>query len=585
MFIANRANLIECGTSVPTRQTGISLSAPRHHSGQHRDSDMILSIGLPLLLLSFLLRAIIRRYLSRSISHLAGPAPGPWLVGNIPELLRPDNVGEAEFAWIKKYGTAMKIKGAFGVDVLFIADPKAMQYIFNTAGYNFPRNPQAVAMSKLIVGPGILFAQGAEHARHRKIMNPAFSYSSLRLFVPIFRNISEKTVAKWKDAVAQSGGLSTVIDIPSWLARTTLDAIGRAAFDHDFAAIDEKEDELSVVYKNLFADSFFKRSDLAIAFEALWGYIPLWVVSAMQLLPTKQLRRLRRYTKVAHRVAKGIVQTQTESYSSGKEGGKDVMSILIRANLSEDPKSKLSETEVMAQLKTLMIAGQETTASTLTWAFYELSRHPGFQTRVREEIKTTRAQAGQRGNGELTVADLDSMQCLLSVMKETLRYHPIGPTLARVAGREDIIPLSAPQTTKSGEVVTSIPVSKGQRVLISIGAYNRRVQSHRLPSVWGDDADVWRPERFLEGVHAKQQTGLGVIANLATFSSGIRNCIGWRFALLEMQTILIDFLENFEFSPAPGNPEIIRSATAVMSPMVKGQPGRAQLPLTITALR
>ncbi|KAF8517113.1 hypothetical protein JB92DRAFT_2907351 [Gautieria morchelliformis] len=52
-----------------------------------------------------------------------------------------------------------------------------------------------------------------------------------------------------------------------------------------------------------------------------------------------------------------------------------------------------------------------------------------------------------------------------------------------------------------------------------------------------------------------------------------------------MQTILIDFLENFEFSPAPGNPEIIRSATAVMSPMVKGQPGRAQLPLTITALR
>ncbi|KAF8518880.1 cytochrome P450 [Gautieria morchelliformis] len=550
-------------------------------SGQHHDSDMFLSIGLPLLLLSVLLRAIIRRYLvlSRSIAHLPGPAPGPWLVGNLPELLRPDNVAEAEFAWTKKYGTAITVKGAFGVNVLFTADPKAMQYILNTAGYNFPRSPQVIATSKLIVGPGITFAQGAQHARHRKIMNPAFSYSSLRLFLPVFHNTAEKTVAKWKDSVAQSGGLSTVIDTPSWLARTTLDAIGRAAFDHDFGAIDEKEDELYVVYKNLFADSFFKRSDFAIAFEALWGYIPLCVVSAMRLLPTKQLRRLRTYTKVAHRVAKGIVQTQTESYSSGKECGKDVMSILIRANLSEDPKSKLSETEVMAQLKTVMIAGQETTASTLSWAFYELSRHPGFQSRVREEIKTTRAQAAQRGNGELTIADLDSMQCLLSVMKETLRYHPILTILSRVAGRDDIIPLSAPQTTKTGEVVTSITVSKGQRVLISIGAYNR------LPSVWGDDADVWRPERFLEGVNAKQQTGLGVIANLATFSSGLHNCIGWRFALLEMQTILIDFLENFEFSPAPGDPEIIRSATALMSPMVKGQPGRAQLPLTITALR
>ncbi|KAF8511769.1 PAH-inducible cytochrome P450 monooxygenase PC-PAH 1, partial [Gautieria morchelliformis] len=512
--------------------------------------------------------------------------------GNLPELLRPDNVAEAEFAWTKKYGTVMKIKGAFGVDVLFTADPKAMQYILNTSGYNFPRNPQAVAMSKLIVGPGILFAQGpllllavrdnplipifyvgAEHARHGKIMNPAFSYSSLRLFVTIFRNISEKTVAKWKDAVAQSGDLSTVIDIPSWIARTTLDAIGRAAFDHYFGAIDEKEDELSSSTKISCKQSLSLEISPLISVVYSLGYIPLWVVSAMQLLPTKQLRRLRRYTKVAHRVAKGIVQTQTESYSSGKEGGKDVMSILIRANLSEDPKSKLSEPEVMAQLRTLMIAGQETTASTLTWAFYELSRHPGFQSRVREEIKTTRAQEGQRGNGELTVADLDSMQCLLSVMKETLRYHPIGTTLARVAGREDIIPLSAPQTTKTGEVVTSIPVSKGERVSISIGPYNRRVQSHRLPSVWGDDADVWRPERFLEGVHAKQQTGLGVIANLCEVTSSsvpfheIMARSRWRFALLEMQTILIDFLENFEVSPAPGNPEIIRSATAVMSPM------------------
>lgn len=64
-----------------------------------------------------------------------------------------------------------------------------------------------------------------------------------------------------------------------------------------------------------------------------------------------------------------------------------------------------------------MIAGQETTASTLTWAFYELSRHPDVQTRVREEIKATRPQAAQRGHGELAIADLDSMHNLLAVMK------------------------------------------------------------------------------------------------------------------------------------------------------------------------
>lgn len=107
--------------------------------------------------------------------------------------------------------------------------------------------------------------------------------------------------------------------------------------------------------------------------------------------------------------------------------------LLVRANLSEDPKTKLSEKELMAQLqsvstflcqrmnpyviRTLMVAGQETTASTLTWAFYELSRHPEVQARVREEIRATRAEATQRGHGELTVTDLDSMDNLLAVIK------------------------------------------------------------------------------------------------------------------------------------------------------------------------
>lgn len=65
-----------------------------------------------------------------------------------------------------------------------------------------------------------------------------------------------------------------------------------------------------------------------MVFEALWGYLPLRMVTAMQLLPTKQLKRVRRYTTVAHRVPKNIVKTQTESYLIGKEGGKDIMSIL-----------------------------------------------------------------------------------------------------------------------------------------------------------------------------------------------------------------------------------------------------------------
>ncbi|KAF8576236.1 cytochrome P450 [Ramaria rubella] len=535
-----------------------------------------LSAAIVTLVLLFL-RRVVHRLRKHSIALLPGPLGGSWIVGNLPELLRPDHAGTAEFQWTDKYGSSMRVKGALGLDILLTSDPKALQYILNTSGYNFPKPQQNAATSRLTTGEGIVYARGTQHARHRKIMNPAFSYTALRVFLPLFRHTAQKGVSKWKNIVAQEDNISGVIDIPSWLARMTLDAMGSAAFDYEFGALDEDDNELAKVYRNLLVDAFFKRSNVTLVFEALWGYLPWGIVMIIQMLPTKQLKRLRGYIKAAGRVAKNIVDIQTDRYDAGNEGGKDVMSILIRANLSEDPKTRLGVDELKAQLTTLMLAGHETTASTVTWALYELSTRPMFQDRIREEIKQMRMQAAQRGDGYLSVADLDSMKYLLAVIKETLRYHPIILLLNREAGRDDVIPLSIPQQTRSGEIITSIPVSKGQRIMISVAAYNR------LKSVWGEDADKWRPRRFLEGIGTNHKTGLGVIANLATFSSGIRGCIGC-VLMIEMQAILIELIENFEFSPAPGNPEIVRSATVVMVPMINGSPGKAQLPLTVTPI-
>ncbi|KAF8579966.1 cytochrome P450 [Ramaria rubella] len=416
----------------------------------------------------------------------------------------------------------------------------ALQYILNTGGYNFPKTQQNAATSRLITGEGISFARascwvaGEQHVRHRKIMNPAFSYTTLRIFLPLFRDTAQKlqpSLIYWQDLVTRNGGGPSVIDVPSWLGRMTLDAMGTTAFDYDFGALDGSENELSKMFGNLTVDAFYKRPDFVLLLEHLWGFLP-W----------------------STRLAKKVVDTQTSNHQAGRETGKDVMSILIRANMSEDPKTRLSEEELKAQLTTLMFAGYETSASTVAWGLYELSRHPKFQDQIREEIKQTRIQAAQRGDGELTVADLDSMKYLLAFMKETLRFHPIITLLIREAARDDVIPLSAPQKTRNGGTVSSIPVSKRQRILISIAAYNR------LKSVWGDDADVYKPERFLDAAGFNHKT---VLSNLATFSSGVRSCIG----MIEMQAILIELIEHFEFSPAPGNPMIIRGATAFMAPM------------------
>ncbi|GJJ11630.1 hypothetical protein Clacol_005866 [Clathrus columnatus] len=533
----------------------------------------------------FVIRALVRHFRRSVISNLPGPANTSYLaaqrfnIGNFRELIRSPEITDAHLDWSEKYGTAFKIYGEMGVKMLFISDPKAIQYILNTSGYNFPKPLSNRLGFTIMLGPGIVSAEG-------------------------------QLVNKLKEEMDSAAADSNVVDLVPWLSRTTLDIIGAASADYDFEALDGvQNNKLAQVYNNLFADAFYQMSDINIAMPYILSKIPSFFTSMLTRLPLQTISRFRNYLKVATSVAQEVVDKQTQLYLHGKEGSKDLMSLLgtsrkhlmlkpfatVHANLSEDPKTKVGKNEVLAQFtyelhlcitaspntkfRTFFLAGHETTASSLMWVSYELSRHPEWQKKLREEITRTRSQASERGDTELTIADFDSMSHLQAVMKETLRAYPIVPSILRQAGKDDCIPLSYPVPTANGKMISDIPINKGERVIISLLAYNR------LKSIWGEDADEWRPERFLHGNGTHSQVNLGLIANLATFSSGIRGCIGWRFSLLEMQAILIELLENFELSPSPGNVEIIRGSAGVMAPMVKGSTnGRTQLPITLTPL-
>ncbi|GJJ07024.1 hypothetical protein Clacol_001222 [Clathrus columnatus] len=538
------------------------------------------------------------------IDKLPGPPRSSWLTGNLPDLLRSTEISDAPFAWLREYGTVVRSYAEFGRKTLFVSDPKAIQYILNTSGYNFPRTWSDRALVRISLGEGLVWAEGKQHAQQRKIMTPAFSFNTLRGFIPLFREKARKTVNKIKEQIESEENPATanVVNIVPWLSRMTLDIIGVAAADYDFEALDGgQNNRLTQAYGNVMADAFYKRSDIDIIVAYLMGKIPEFVYGPfMKILPTRSLKRIKRFMSVASTVARDAVDKQTALYTDGQQGSNNLMGILVRANLSENPRAKLTDEEVISQLTTFFFAGHETTSSTLVWALYELSRHPEYQTKVREEIRATCARVAERNDGEITIPDLDSMQYLLALVKaslihkakggttysyfkqETLRVHPIVGGIFRQAGQDDQIPLSVPVTLTTGEVVTSLPIERGQQVTISFINYNR------LKSVWGEDANAWRPERFLETQvdKRKQRTNLGVMSNIGTFSSGVRGCIGWRFSVLEMQVILIELLTHFEFSPPPGDIEILRVSVGLMGPMVKGSTsGRLELPLTITPLQ
>ena len=89
----------------------------------------------------------------------------------------------------------------------------------------------------------------------------------------------------------------------------------------------------------------------------------------------------------------------------------------VKANASSDPKTRLSDAELMAEMFSLTLAGHETTASTLTFLMYELARNPDYQKRMREEIRLARSQIEARGDSDFTMDDLDGLTLTINAIK------------------------------------------------------------------------------------------------------------------------------------------------------------------------
>ncbi|KAK0470301.1 cytochrome P450 [Desarmillaria tabescens] len=530
------------------------------------ESTSLLIIALLAIIITVLIH---RRNYSAVIKQLRGPPVDSWLLGHDYAVNYQDQVGDLQFAWFREYGTAFRGAAPYGQSVLVLGDPKGLQHVLHGSGYRYPKALDSDYNTAMLFGRGIVTVAGSIHQRHRKVMNPAFSAAQLRTFLSLFQRSAKKFSGKLIDIV--EGGQSS-INMAPWLGKLTLDIIGESAFGYQYGALDNEDDKLAKTLNNLFCDSELFPSRAAILLSALPRVLPKPLLQVLNLIPSRRRKHFSSFNVAAQNVGRELLQEKVNENDFDSSTGKDVLSILARANSQEEEKKRLSDDEVLAQIATLTLAGHETTASTLTWCLFELCNHPEQQDRIRAEIAKVRSRYATKG--ELTSTDYDGMPFMNAVIKETLRFHPIVPALVRVAACDDVIPLTDPIITSTGVKLTEIPVEKGQLVKIEIGYYNRN------PTVWGSDADVWNPDRFLGELD--KQTPVGVFANLLTFSAGVRSCIGWRFAVMELQVILFELLETFKFTFSKAGIDIKRQPAGIMIPMVRDEMSKgSQMPLRL----
>ncbi|TBU53791.1 cytochrome P450 [Dichomitus squalens] len=468
---------------------------------------------------------VFRLFNRGGIKHIRGPPSPSFILGHDPVIARQEEAGILDIQWMKEYGPTWRVRGAFGTDVIMSADPKAIQHVFQKSGYNYPKKMSQNLLNWLLAGPGIAAVGGHDHQRQRKIMNPAFSVPQLRSFLPLFQRIATKLSNKWKGELMATGELSLLLN--KWLSRATLDVIGEAAFDYNYHALDDGErNEISKAYANIFADASYMPSTASLLFRAAWDYIPTPVLKLTRYIPLNPYTRMRKLNNMFREYGKHILREQGPEVDTEKVNSKDAMSILIKANRSADSKTRLDDEELIAEMFTLTLGGHETTSTTLTFLLYELARYPEYQERMRQEIRGVRAKVAQRGETEFSTEDPESLTLTNNAIKETLRFHPIVISLARVA-------------LKDGQVFSA-----------SFIGYQR------LTEAWGEDANEWNPDRFLRSEISKQPANVSVFANL----------------VLEMQAFLAELVETFQYYPPKAKVDIQQAMAGIFSfPAIRGK--------------
>ncbi|KAK0202222.1 cytochrome P450 [Desarmillaria ectypa] len=539
---------------------------------------------------AFLFTVMLRRFKGRrsAVRGIRGPPSPSLLLGHEYLLRNRQHVGDLEMKWRQQYGAVYRTKGCFAQDILSVGDPKALQYIFHFSGYRFPKTRDANRTIKSLTGEGIAIS-GEIHQRQRKILGPAFAASQLRLFLTCLTRIPQ-LVEKINERVMDGGVLNAL----EWTNKAALDIIGITSFRYRFNSLNDGETELMMAVNNVLyvlpslfvaylaysfcfnsAEAGMWPTSLELLYSALWRILPEWLILTLEWLPSREAKRMNRFRDVAMKVSRPIFERQMKEVANEvNPAEKDIVNVLVMSHLSNDAKN-MSRTEIDSQLATFVIAGHETTANTMAWLLYELCLHPEDQAKIREEIARTKSNT----LGALTSNDYDSMVWLNACIKEALRLHPLLYSLFRESAQDDVLPLTEPITTSDGKLCSQIPISKGQVVMASVYTYNR------LPSVWGNDAEEWNPRRFLDS-HDIKKTSLEVYANLLTSSAGIRGCIGWRFAVMELQSVVTELLDNFEFTMPKGASELQHGpAGIVLSPIVPGKAEEGpQIPLFVTAL-
>ncbi|TFK80502.1 cytochrome P450 [Polyporus arcularius HHB13444] len=524
---------------------------------------------------------LLRDYVIPSpLDDIPGPPSSSLLAGHLDDLTERKAWMKVK-GWFDAYGAVYRVLGLLGERMVVTSDPKALHHILIKDVENWPKNLAPSDDLHLLLGPGLLTTEGSRHRRQRKMLNPVFSAAHLRHMAHIFYDIAHRMRKAVEGRVGQT---AEEVDVNGWMARTTLEMLGQAGLGYSF---DNFAEDSTDAYGESIKMFFPLLNQIPVlAFVVMWisPLIPERLIRVLlRLYPfSADLHRMLDISDTMARRSEEIIGAKKSALAKGDDElahrvgeGKDIMSILLKANTAAVEAERLSDEELVAQMSTFILAGMDTTSNALSRTLHALAQHPSVQERLRAEI----LEAREASNGtDISHDDLVKLPYLDAVCRETLRLYAPVALITRRAAKDMAVPLTWPVRGKSGVMMTEIPVTKGTFVVVDIQHSNINKE------LWGEDALEWRPERWLTELPSQLHDARipGVYSNLLTFSGGTRSCIGFKFSQLEMKIVLSVLLTAFKFELT--DKPITWNSSAVYYPTMGEESTKPEMLLKVSSL-
>lgn len=424
--------------------------------------------------------------------------PGSRLPAAIQFLAIWTRPGGATMRMRRRYGTRFTSRLPFQLPFVVLSDPEEIKELFLASPEAVHPGEGAWILEPVVGRYSLILLDEDLHLEHRRLLLPAFHGERMQRLAGLMRELTAQEIDSWP--------LEQPVQLHPRLQALTLEIILRAVFGLQQG---ERLDSLRAALGEVLG---LAESPASLLLPSLQRMAP-W-------LPT--LRRLARALAATDALIAEQVAARRAALAAGVSvDAPDVLTMLLQARHEDG--TPMTDRELRDELMTALVAGHETTASQLSFAFVHLARAPEVVARLQSELDT----GGGSGDAYLT-----------ATVNEILRLRPV-------------LPNAEPRLAKVPITIGGWEYPAGTSLVAS------SYLVHHDPEIYPDPF-MFKPERFL-GVTPGTYTWI-------PFGGGRRRCLGAAFAVQEMKLVLAEAVRRFEIAPVEARTERARRRSVTVSP-------------------